>query len=33
MVHEVSRKKELAEQRLAHSVDHVGLDVEEQRAW
>ena len=33
MVHEVSRTEELAERRRAHSVDHAGLEVEENRAW
>ena len=33
MVHEVSRTKEVAERRFAHSVDHAGLEVEEDRAW
>ena len=33
MVHEISRTKELAERRRAHSVDHAGLEVEEHRAW
>jgi hypothetical protein len=31
LVHEVSRTKELAERRRAHSVDHAGL--EEHRRW
>jgi Flp pilus assembly protein TadB len=33
MVHEVSRTKELAERRRAHSADHAGLEVKENRAW
>jgi hypothetical protein len=33
MAHKVSRTKELAERRRTHSVDHAGLEVEENRAW
>jgi hypothetical protein len=33
IVQEVSRTKELAERRRAHSVDHARLKVEEHRAW
>jgi hypothetical protein len=29
MIHEISWTKELDERRRAHSVDHVGLEVEE----
>jgi hypothetical protein len=33
MVNEVSRTEELADRRRAHSVDHAGLEVEENHAW
>jgi hypothetical protein len=33
MVHEVSRTEELAERRRTYSFDHVGLEVDEHRAW
>jgi hypothetical protein len=33
VVHEIFRTEELAERRFAHSVDHAGLEVEEDRAW
>jgi hypothetical protein len=33
MVHEDSWTEEVAERRCAHSVDHAGLEGEEDRAW
>jgi hypothetical protein len=33
LVHWDSRTEEVAERRRAHSVDHVGLEAEEHRAW